>query len=292
MKLKATKKKFTLIIPFSEHLFKKLNGNPFIVRTHAINVDEIKNELRKYNKQANSILIDYRNENMNFISFDESWKDLELTILLSEIGSFKNLIAQRPILQKLNIKFLFPASQENSYHDVRILSSLGIHCGVYFDDVQNVLWNEFSDLADYYLKSRIEQAPIEPLSFLKFHYETNNEIDFNTIFYNNPDFFLYVSENEDVATSFSDFSNQKYIARGIDNIDGIQQNEAYKKSIIRKEDFFQNLNECSTCPAWNICMGKFNQLEDKKTTCSKVFTNIINLLENRQVKKVAVLGKK
>lgn len=289
---KATRKEFTLVIPFDSGILKKLNGQPFIVRTDTINISEIKELIKKINKKAKSILIDYRDQSLNFVHIDENWKDIETTLLISEIGSVKKLIANADLLKMLDLKIFLPASKEKSFTDTRILASLGIHSGIFIDDIEKVLWEEFLDLSKYYFKSRVKLAPIEPFSFIKFHYKPNEELDYNNIYANNPEHFLHLNLNEEIALNYEDFNNHKFIARGIDEISKIEANPDFLEINQKKEKIFSQLSDCSVCPGWKICLGKFNNIENKKETCSRSFTQMINFLEHREVKKAVIKVKK
>jgi radical SAM protein with 4Fe4S-binding SPASM domain len=88
-------------------------------------------------------------------------------------------------------------------------------------------------------------------------------VDYGTVFFNNPNKFLYADENGKIAFSKKALQKQSFFLNNINELADIEKNVLYKQKIKSWQSFFYEPTQCASCAAWRICLGKFASLKEK-----------------------------
>jgi hypothetical protein len=262
-----------IVCPFDEKLLARFKKRKIVINTIDFSlIQNIFMEVRKYNELlAIKIQTD---KSLSDISFREEWFNIPLAVYSPEFGNYKDLIQQLILLKKLNIRIFLSCKNESNYTGLRILSSLNISCGLFFDG-EPANWDLLNDLMHYDIYSRIKHAPIEPFAWLASNYAPSEYTDFNSAYFNNPARYLHINEKGQIALTETDLTNNNFIDEGIDSLENIYRNKKYKDFLDSRYEIMLLMNECSFCEAFRICLSKFPDQVNKKDTCKKFFSDFI-----------------
>lgn len=282
---------FRLVCNFNEDLINRFKGRAFVIKTNnADEIPRINHIVNKHNK-LHCVALNHPGA-LSTLNVHEEWEGIPIHIFAHRFGNFMQFIEQKFIYHKLSVRVFLSSDIDTNYRDLQILSSFGIDCGIYFSE-QAVNWEKLNDLMYYSVYGKVPHASIEPFDFTIKYFEYNKPVDFSNVYFENPHQYLHLSENGKIALSAIDLYNEKYISEDFADIDTMRQNEQYKKYLNNWQGFFMNLNDCSTCPSWRICLGKFKNNADKKNTCQPFFNDLMEaaelVAENKDNHKTKVL---
>ncbi|MBN2523069.1 MAG: hypothetical protein JXB24_07320 [Bacteroidales bacterium] len=263
-----------LVCPFNKKLLDKIKHNAIIIRTR--DFKDLHHIHREVNKSNALHAIKIQTETpLATISFQESWLHLPLVIYSPEFGDYKDFSRQLDLIRKLNIRIFLSSQHEFNFTGLRILSSLNISCGLFFNE-EPPNWDLLNDLMHYDIYGRTRHAPIEPFHWLASHYEPAGYTDYNSVYFNNPLKYFHINEKEQIALTETDLLNNNYIDEGIKTLDTIEKNKKYIDFLNRRYEIMLQMNECAFCPAFRICLAKFQNLTDKKNTCKSFFSDFMD----------------
>ena len=263
-----------LVCPFNEKLLAKLNQRAIVINTNDFN--SIRSIHKEINKSVKLHAIKIQTEKpFSAISFQEDWINLPLAIYSPEFGKYKDFLDQSDLIRKLNIRIFLSSHFDFNFIGLRILSSLNISCGLYFNE-ETRNWDAINDLMHYAIYSRTRHAPIEPFDWLASHYEPTEYTDYDFVYFNNPTQYLHINEKEQIALTEMDLLNNIIIDEGIKSLDNIYENKKYIDFINSRYEMMLQMNECGFCPAFRICLGKFPNLTNKKDTCRVFFSDLLD----------------
>jgi hypothetical protein len=212
-------------------------------------------------------------------------KSIPLALWVPEIGSFKKVLGKLSVLRECNLRIFLPVHNQKNLTDVRILSSLGIMCGIYFEDtVKPVNWYLIDDLLCYDVYGRAEHAPIEPFFYAVSHYDPREPLFFTTPYFDNPTQFLHIDEDFHIALSRGLLENGDYFASGAEALDHIEEDEHYREALRRDENYFIENRRCAYCPAWRMCRGYFESYCKKDENCLQFFNDVLEAVEYKRNK--------
>ena len=183
------------------------------------------------------------NRNITSILWDEAWEKIPMVVYPQGLGAVRDLVEMLPVLKKMNVKFFFDAAQEQNYEAVQILSSLGIYCGMVISE--NADWEKLTDLMYYALCGKAPHAPVEPFQYIYDMYERNRLVDYGRVY----------------------LSTEALRA---------QSTQSWQR-------FFYEATPCAACPAWRICIGKYEHLENK-TKCQTFTIELLQLVERLKMR--------
>lgn len=267
-----------LVTPYNEELLEKLKQKTLVVKTDDQDkIQLIHRGVSKHNKlhaiQLNSPIA------LSSITFKKEWKNIPLCVYSSEFGGFKNLIPKLDILNKLNIRIFLSSDLKENFTGIRILSSLGIACGLFFGD-RPIDWESLNDLMHHAIYSQTNHAPIEPFSYVASNYDTSEYIDYSFVYFNNATRYLHLNEQEQIALCNEDLINRDFISTGVESIESIIHKQEYEYHINSRYDVMLSMNECAFCPAFRICLGKFSEEDDKQNGCQVFFSDFLDAAEH------------
>lgn len=272
----------TLVVKFNESLIKQFDNTNFIIITDSFdNINYIFNFVSESNN-LECILIQSE-QDLSSILFSDDWNDIPLNIFANKVGDYKELFIKLDIIRKLNIKLYLSSLFETNYTDIQILSSLHLHTGIFFQN-NVVYWENFKDLMYYFLFSKTHHAPIDPFELMVRKYDYNTLFDLSYLYFDDPKKYIYLDENFNIFLSHSELCESKSISNGIENLKNIENNKAYNDRITKWQNYFISLRFCSSCPAWRICGGKFDEGNKGDYECSVILTEFLNTIEDKMIK--------
>jgi hypothetical protein len=263
-----------LVCPFDVKLLAGLRRWKVVVHTNEGKaICQIHREVSKAN-DLHAIL--FRTEkSLSTLAFKEEWVNLPLAIYAEEFGEYKDLLPQMERIRKANVRIFLSSQHEFNYTGIRILSSLNINCGLYFNGAMPD-WERMNDLMHFAIYSRTRHAPVEPFDWLVSHYQPAGYTDYNAVYFDDPSRYIHVNEKEQIALTASDLSSDNFIGEGIDLIEKIDANTQYSDFLNRRYSTIQRLDECAFCPAFRICLAKYSHLRNKKKTCKPFFSDFMD----------------
>jgi hypothetical protein len=263
-----------LVCPFDEKLLGKLKRWKIVIHTNDLNA--IKHVSKEAGKSNDLHVIKIQTEQpLSAIFFKEEWEDLPLAIYSKDFGEYKDLLSQLKRIRNSNVRIFLSSQHDFNYTGLRILSSLNINCGIYFNGGP-LNWDLMNDLMHYAIYGRARHATVEPFDWLASHYDPTEYIDYNIVYFNNPTKYLHINEKEQIALTETDLLNGNFIEEGIESLDNIYENSKYVDFINFRYDIMLQMNECAFCPAFRICLAKFQNLKNKKDTCKAFFSDFLD----------------
>ena len=263
-----------LVCPFDKQLLAKFKHRTIVINTNDFNsIRNINDEVNKSNKLY-AIKIQ-TGKSFSSIPFRKDWGNIPLAVYSPEFGSYKEFLHQLNLIRKLNIRIFLSSHSDFNFTGLRILSSLNIGCGIYFNG-EPYKWDLMNDLMHYAIYSMIKHASLEPFNWLASNYEQTGYTDYNIVYFNHPSKYLHVNEKEQIALTEKDMLNKNYIDEGIDSLDNICENKKYTDFLNYRYEIMLQMNECAFCPAFRICLGKFSELPDKSKSCKTFFSDFLD----------------
>jgi len=270
-----------LVIPFNIKLLQKTKNKQVVLRINDISeLEKILdiNESTRIRK-INEIIFE-TDLSISELNFKKHHSGLSISIYSSKAGNYLALRKKTDILKSLNVKVFLSSAQKENYKDVRLLSSLGIKTGIYFD--KKVYWDELIDTLSYYVYTQTNHNIIEPFHYIINNFDKTKCIDFNQIYMNKPLDFIYVNSNEDVALCKEDIDNSAFIFNGIGNITKTKINQYKKLNNEELQRVFIQREICAYCHAWKICLGKFKDECQISTKPKEFFIEVFDAIKYQQ----------
>jgi hypothetical protein len=281
--------KHVIVCPYVPELLEKLENVEVVIHTDTFeNVNEIIQTVSRYRFKLIALRIDSK-LNLSAIPFDEFWCNIPIALYVNEFGDYYDFFKKLSLLKKLNIRVFLSSGYADNYNFLKILSSLGISSGIFFDT--KVFWENLSDLMIYSYYSKAQHEPIEPFNFLLKNYTYEALTDFGSVYFNNPMKFLHINTEEGVSYSSSECIKGEYVVKGIDKIDSIIDSPEYELKRYEWQNYFLENHNCTFCPGWRICINKFNDANEYDPACKEFFTDLIeqcDSLTNQKQPKIKV----
>lgn len=274
------KKRHTLVLNFDENIISKFNNEDIIITTDSFNLlNRMYDVVNKQNKLQNVTI--YYSGALTSIKFLENWKKIPLAIYVNSLGSYRMLFHMLPIIRQMNLRIFLSASGKQNLTDIQMLSSLGIFTGVYFNN-KEIDWEKLRELGTYAQFAKTKHAPIEPFQYISSKYVPEETLDFNAVYYNDPKNFLHINSEGKVALTYYHLIEGKFIFDNYQDISKIEENEEYNNYITAYQRHFLEKTVCAACPAWRICMGKFEKMIDEEKSCQQFFSDVMEGAEIHQ----------
>jgi len=261
-----------IVCPGDEKLLAKLKRRRIVVPTKDEKaVHKIHREVSKSN-DLHAIKLETE-KSLSALSFKEEWVNIPLAIYAAEFGEYKEILPHLEQIRKSNARIFLSSQHEFNYTALRILSSLSINCGLYFNG--GVLhWDRMNDLMHFAIYGRARHAPVEPFDWLASHYMPAAYTEYSAVYFDDPSRYIHINEKEQIALTGLDLSKGNFIGEGIEALESIEENRKYTDWFSRRYDTMLGMNECAFCPAFRICLARFSYLRNKKKTCKIFFTDL------------------
>ena len=246
--------KRTIIIDYNKHLLQTLKNRHIIVKTDTLEQIESQYSESQRNNNVMAMLVSLPFASISNIDFKKEWAQIPIIIYAYNIGNYGLFLSKVDIIHSLNIRLYLSNESETVFTDLKILSSLGINCGL--DLKQGIKMNDetFLDLASYYFMSPVAHATIEPFAFILRHLIVEKNEGFENVYFQNPLNYVYVDSNTDLEKLDLD-DDERFT---------IMLQDYYKH--------FIELDTCSKCAAFKICNRKMmSQLDNCQETMAEVY---------------------
>ena len=218
------------------------------------------------------------NKVLTAIPFDSSWGEIPVYISCKGMGNFKEFLTIKSLLSKLNVKIFFPADDPTHLTATRILASLGIQAGIVLS--ANNDWEMINDLMVYSVYSKAPHAQIEPFRFVLEHYNPLQKLNLGSLYFDNPEKFLYIDQDENIATSLENLTAGKFIGKGAGALKNIHDNPEYLAAMQSWQKYFMKTTGCAYCKAWRICQGRYYDQTGKNEGCTEFFSDLLDAADH------------
>jgi hypothetical protein len=269
-----------LVCRFDENLFTRIRNKRIVVTTTEFDqIHRICQVVNEYQNNLHCLVIQHKGS-IASVPFHENWKGIPIAIYANEMGPFKEVMGRLQLIRDLNLRIFLSSDIEVNYTSLHILASLGIDCGIYFADKEKINWESLNDLMTYSVYGKVNHASIEPFNFLATKYNPGQLTDFGSVFFENPQAYLHIDNNESIALTSEDLKNEKFISTGLDTLERIYENEIFQEAIHSWQQFFLRKEGCAYCQAWRVCMGKFSESFDKNQGCRQFFVDMMDAADH------------
>lgn len=224
-----------LVCPFDMELLDKLRGRGLVIRCDNIaELPHIEACLADAH-QLQAILIDSDQPLAALLPFSSSWS-VCLDLHVSGMGLYRDIAPHIEQLRSSRLKIFMPAAIPENITAMRILSSVGVSCGLSFDS-RTPDWEKVSDLMCYAVYGKYPHAPIEPFSFITAHYQPNAQLDFGSVYLDDTSKYLHISKEGCIASSCPNLERNHFISRDLAELDVIADNADYQKDVVHHPSF-------------------------------------------------------
>ena len=262
--------KRNLVMKYDEALLKILKNQHIIVFVDTLDCLEQKYAESQRNNNVISMCIDLPYSSISQIDFSENWSRIPLLIFAYNIGDYNLLFSKLNTIRSLDVRIFVSNDSDTAFTDLKIMSSLGIDCGLKMKTGITMDDDSFLDLASYYYMSPVPHATIEPFNYILRHLTDETSSGFNGAYFEDLSLFAHIASIEDYKE---------------------QEQEEQDILQLRFPDYYQHfidLDNCSKCPAFKICDRKMsNRLKSCQNTMSEVYeyAEIQNEISNRNIPK-------
>jgi hypothetical protein len=265
-----------LVCPFRNDVLSRLRGRALVVRTGELGeIPRVAGEVRGLNSPLHCVMA-YSGGYLSDVPFQEDWQGIPIALSVKGIGHFPGFANKLTLMRLLNLRVYITLGRKESYTDLRILSSLGIASTAVFG-VGGVDWEALGDLMVYALLGRVPHAPVEPFHYIAEHYEAGRRTDFGSVYFDDPERYLHVSDEGFVALSTRDLAAGRFIAEDASQLD-LGRCPAYTERLGAWKELFLRRQECSFCQGWRVCLGKFLNTQGHPG-CREFFVELMEVVE-------------
>lgn len=247
----------TVLLKYDLELLKSLKNRQIVVYTDTLDSLEHQYAEAKRNNRVTAFVATLPYSSVSQIEFKEEWAEIPLIIFAYNIGDYNQFFVKVDTIRRLDARIYLSSTSLTVFTDLKIMSSMGVDCGILFDADVKIEDDKLLDLASYYYMSPAPHATIEPFEFILRHLRDESNESFDSIYFKNP--LRYAN-----AGTESDIENFE------DNFD-LRLHNYYTH--------FMQLDDCSKCPAFKICNRK---MSDILSSCSEIMNEIYEYAEIRQ----------
>lgn len=271
----------TLVINYNKEAIASFNSATFVVCT-----DDLSqlHEISCTVQQKNHLFVIKAVVDMPLAAIRLSSEDsaIPLALYLPEMGAFRDVVPLIPLLKGFNLRIFFPAGRADNYPSCRILSSLGIATGLFFNGAEPD-WNALTDLMAYTMYGKAPHAPIEPFYHHIVNYKPTERNSWDAVFFNDPERYLHVSLDGKLALRSEHLRDGRFVSEDLCEIYSIRENAAYQAHLEEWRTYFLEEEGCAYCDAWRVCLGSFSKnCGDRENGCKKFFREVMEAADDYQ----------
>lgn len=268
-----------LVCPFDKNLLEKMHDESLVVISPGF--EQIPHVFKTAGERNNRVMcvVVYSKGSLASVPFHESWKGIPVAIYAAELGPFKEIMARLPLIRDMNLRIFLNSDRKENFTALHILSSLQVNCGLDFGE-NDIDWEALNDLMTYALYGKVKHGGIEPFQFVATKYNPERLTEYNTIYFNNPQVYLHIDKDENIAVSGKDLKKGNFIATGLNALNDIKNNENFNEAILSWQQHFLKDSGCAFCQAWRVCMGKFADQIKHNPGCQKFFADLMEATDH------------
>lgn len=270
-----------LVCDHDRDLFSTLGGRSLVVNLKSVDdISDVYQDSQRFDFHIHCLNIK-TGRGLSDIFVKEDWDNLPIALHVSALGRFHDFIRRLPVIRKLNIRVYLSSENPENYTSSRILSSLGIDSAIELRP-GHVDWDAAADLMTYALLGMVPHAPIDPFQYIAEKYDTGRNTEFGAVYFDDPTTYLYLSRDGKVAASEAELEKGEFIAASIEEIDSIEESDAYTSRNRKWMEHFMKPEGCAYCPAWRVCLGKFSESAKEDPGCVNLFSETMDVVEQFQ----------
>lgn len=248
----------TIIFNYSPILIEKISGFHIVARFNDV-ASLMQNYLScQQQNHVDAFLLDMPLSSLSQIDFNEMWEAINSPLVLSvyNIGDLDSVFHRLELLKKLEMRVFLSSTFEDNYYGLKILSSLGVDCGLHIQHGKPINDELLTDLASYYYMSPVSHAKIEPFDYIATRITDEKNLSFNHVYFKDDSCYTFLDEELRLYSS----ETGKYICL----LSEYDEEKEYEHSVSQKMEtyysHFLDLDKCSKCDAFRICSGMMDGL--------------------------------
>lgn len=265
-----------IVYDFSPGLTDKFSGENVIPRLSNWEDIDLAYSTASRTNRVFCIWVDMPYTSLSDLSFQCAREDVPIVLHIYNLGDTYVALSKLEDIKRLNLRIFLNSSRKENLVSLKILSSLGIDCGVLMNAGQ-IDDEAFVDLASYVYLSQVPHASVEPFDYIWRNLQQDSNLDFSTVFFENPGKYIYVNESLDFSYTLDDLKKGQFVGN-MGRIDIVDFEADFKSKLSTYYSHFLSLDECSKCPAFKVCnrkmMGSFSD-------CKSVFSSLFEYAEIR-----------
>jgi hypothetical protein len=272
-----------MVVPFSPDLIARCRGHVIVVRAGAPgDIPAIEKTVSSAGARLHCISFAL-DASLEEYPMHDTFQHLPIALSLDRLGPYRAVREKIRKLSQSNTRVFLPAADE-SMRSLRILSSLGVACGIAFNGSVSC-WETLSDLMHYAVYGRLDHGPVEPFHYIVEHYAPDELTDFSSVYFNNVRKYLHLDERGSIALTRQECESGIFIAPGPEEVVSITEKPAYRERISSWRSYFIGFSRCACCKAWRICGGMFDDYGDAYPHCSELMSDLLEGAEFHRAQK-------
>lgn len=243
----------TIIFDYHLALIEKISGFHIVPIFHDV-ASLMQNYLScQQHNHVDVFVLDMPLSSLSQIDFNEMWEEINspLVLIVYNIGDLDFVFHRLELLKRLEMRIFLSSAFKDNFYGLKILSSLGVDCGLYIQKGKPINDELLIDLASYYYMSPVPHAKIEPFDYIATRITDEKNLSFNHVYFRDDNCYIFIDEELKLYSSETD----KYICL----LSEYDEEKEYERSVLQKMNMyyshFLDLDKCSKCNAFRICSG-------------------------------------
>lgn len=268
------------VLPFEQPLIADLRNRDLVVIVE--NPEEILAAVAAVQASDNRLdcIMLRWHQPLDALAWSESWGGVPLVVEAAALGKLHRLSDHLELIRRLELRVDLPLASAAQAVNLQILASLGIPCRAVFGT--DIDWDAAADLMTYAMIGRCAHAPIEPFAFIAEHFDQDRYRGWGEVSFDEPDRYLHVDRDGRVALFPPTAQSPTLLHEDIRRLGDVTELPAYQAAVERWRLHFLRPDACARCPGWKICRGKLAETVEDKSTCSAFFSEMLDVVEQRQ----------
>ncbi len=272
-----------MVMPFDARLLREMKGQAVVVKSeNPHDVARIDDCVHQSGAHLHCIWLTV-NAPLSAVPLGDEWGSAPVSLYVEESGTIRALRGKLKMLSRLNVKVFLPSDGSESFTSLRILSSLGIACGISFNGSVTD-WEALSELIHYAIYGRVEHGPIEPFHSVISCYQASKITDFSSVYFNNPRQFLHCDGSRRTALTAGHLNDGIYIGSFPEVLTNVEEQAQYREYCNAWRSTFLTFSECACCVGWRVCGGAFRDYREAHPACSGLMSDLLEGAEFYQKK--------
>lgn len=266
-----------IVTDYNWDFYNRLKGKALVIYVQNLSeINNIINDIKEPTK-INAIVYENPYTSLETEDIDPNWGNTPIIMKINRLGAFRNVSDKIELIKRLNITFIFTANNHQSIIDAQILSSLGIHSGITLP-AETCNWDNLTNLITYTFYGIMPHSAIEPFATMEKYYCGTNYVSPLFAEFENPDRYIHVDAEGNLAFSREELKNKQYFDSGWDKLYNISAHPAIAERKHRWQEMFIETHPCTFCPAYRICGGYFKE-QPNRTMCQKTMNELLEGIE-------------
>lgn len=151
----------TVLLKYNLELLKSLKNRQIVVYTDTLDSLEHQYAEAKRNNRVTAFVATLPYSSVSQIEFKEEWAEIPLIIFAYNIGDYNQFFVKVDTIRRLDARIYLSSTSLTVFTDLKIMSSMGVDCGILFDADVKIEDDKLLDLASYYYMSPATSVPLK-----------------------------------------------------------------------------------------------------------------------------------